>query len=79
MRQTVFFLIFFFAGFSCAQGLNHYIRVIKSGDTSEGRLYNVYVYILNQSVDAVPANGVLLASQFMMECDYTKLQLGPKE
>ena len=45
MRQTVFFLIFFFAGFSCAQGLNHYIRVIKSGDTSEGRLYNVYVYI----------------------------------
>tara|TARA_B100000686_G_scaffold326855_1_gene385135 strand:+ start:286 stop:1005 length:720 start_codon:yes stop_codon:yes gene_type:complete len=61
MRQTVFFLIFFFAGFSCAQGLNHYIKVIKSGDTSEGRLYNVYVYVKNQSVDAVPANRVTIS------------------
>ena len=61
MRQTVFFLIFFFAGFSCAQGLDHYIRVIKVGDTSEGRLYNVYVYVQKQSVDAVPANGVTIS------------------
>ena len=61
MRQAVFFLTLLFVSFSCAQDLNHYIRVIKSGDTSEGRLYNVYVYVKNQSVDKVPANGVTIS------------------